>query len=207
VAPLPHAVPRLRHSQVRRSLAAKGLGRTAIGPAAVRAYPGFLAAPPDDDRSAHGADRRILRPRFQRAVYPRRYRAVSAARRGGTRVGARVAGSVHQTRFDHHAARPQRSALRGTGDSRGSGDRRADPRIDARADARYAAVGMVLEAADGDGAATGPDERVRARAAVAARRVGLPVPGWGGLHHLVPPQVFREIGAGFAADVDGADSP
>src|SRR5439155_682190 len=105
-------------------------------------------------------------------------------------AGARAAAPVPESRLAGGAQTPERSPQRGAGDPRGAGDARPDPGAHAGAEDRKPA--QLLGPAVGARRATGPDEGVRERSAVAAREPDLPVPGRRRVRALVRPRVSGE---------------
>src|SRR5260370_7277961 len=105
-------------------------------------------------------------------------------------MGARAAGSISDPRVVGSAEAPERPPHRGPGDPRGAGDAGADHRADARAEAREPP--QLLAAAPRPQRTTGTNEGVRKRAAVAARELGRPLPGRGGVRALVRADLPRE---------------
>src|SRR5204862_3185104 len=120
--------------------------------------------------------------------------------------GARAAAPIPESRLAGGAQAPERPSQRGAGDPRGAGDARPDPGPHAGAEDRKPA--QLLGPADGARRATGPDEGVRERPAVAAREPDLPVPGRRRVRALVRPRIPGEAALrGPHADLHRADPP
>src|SRR3989475_6510330 len=156
----------------------------------VRPDPRFARPAPHHDRPPDRAGSGALRSRLERAIHPHRHRSEPGPSRDLARAGARAAAPVLEPRLAGGAQASERSAQRGAGDPRGAGDVGPDPGPDAGAKDRKPA--KLLGPADGARRAAGSDEGVRARTAVAARELDLPLPGRRRVRTLVRPRVPRE---------------